>query len=245
MANQTWQVGSDTVKDIEANAVCYIDYECDTLDGEAGQIRGFWTGEIDGWGKMTIISVEGERRKHYLFPREIVDFYPCDPPDNVKLRVAKKRLPGMTFEMLEFYAKALGVRLESTPKNTMFPFSLIRGEGKDSMNEKLKDFNEIIAELCKRHAENEVYGKIDFGSFMMTRTWAYLSIMDVRHFGIVHEQFINELVGQMDGGLYLGYYFEGAERVVILSQKLAIRVNLDKMVEDEDACVVKTTSIHQ
>lgn len=45
--------------------------ELDCCDLE-GEFEGFWTGEQDTWGKLTIRSVDG-REPFYLFPDEIID----------------------------------------------------------------------------------------------------------------------------------------------------------------------------
>lgn len=39
--------------------------------GIAGSLEGYWTGEIDTWGMLTIRPVDG-REPLYLFPDEIV-----------------------------------------------------------------------------------------------------------------------------------------------------------------------------
>lgn len=64
------------------NAVREIAYRCELYkDVETGTILGFWTGEIDTWGKLTIRVIdvletnsydETTRGTIYLFPREIV-----------------------------------------------------------------------------------------------------------------------------------------------------------------------------
>lgn len=58
---------------LEAGVVCAIEFRCDTPgpEIEEGAFVGFWTGEIDTWGKMTFQIAES-RTKLYLFPREIV-----------------------------------------------------------------------------------------------------------------------------------------------------------------------------
>ena len=62
--------------DLERNVVCRITYRCRPLRlGEAPEedtIEGFWTGEVDTWGKYTIRSIHG-RPGIYLFRDEIVD----------------------------------------------------------------------------------------------------------------------------------------------------------------------------
>lgn len=55
------------------NELVDISFRCTTPgpDVETGTIRGFWTGEIDAWGKYTIQSVSSEQPTVYLFPLEI------------------------------------------------------------------------------------------------------------------------------------------------------------------------------
>lgn len=58
------------------NVVCEISYRCRRIDleepREEGTIEGFWTGEVDTWGKHTIRPVDGGAPL-YLFKDEIVD----------------------------------------------------------------------------------------------------------------------------------------------------------------------------
>lgn len=54
-------------------AVVYrLTYDCTAhgLPDEQGTIIGFWTGEIDTWGKLTIQTAD--RHVYYLFADEIV-----------------------------------------------------------------------------------------------------------------------------------------------------------------------------
>lgn len=64
-----------------------IEYRCDTPGPEVdeGHITGQWTGEVDSWGKMTIVSDRG--MKSYLFPREIIDLEEAEelPPRTKRL----------------------------------------------------------------------------------------------------------------------------------------------------------------
>lgn len=57
--------------------VCLIDFECTTPgpEVETGNLEGYWTGEVDTWGKFTIKDVNGGPTL-YLFPREIVGVEP-------------------------------------------------------------------------------------------------------------------------------------------------------------------------
>lgn len=59
-------------KRLRAWQVCDITFRCTTPgpDVEEGEIRGYWTGEVDCWGKRTIERVDGEPPV-YLFPHEI------------------------------------------------------------------------------------------------------------------------------------------------------------------------------
>lgn len=61
---------------LTANHVYSIRYVCRVLDPrddrERGTVYGFWTGEIDTWGKRTIRPVNGGPPL-YLFPDEIRD----------------------------------------------------------------------------------------------------------------------------------------------------------------------------
>lgn len=55
------------------NVVYDIHYECrPPCDPEPGVVRGFWTGQVDTWGKRTIVQVPAGK-PYYLFPDEIVD----------------------------------------------------------------------------------------------------------------------------------------------------------------------------
>ena len=64
--------GSD-VGIIEAGVVYEIDFACSTPgpEVETGTVTGFWNGDIDPWGKLTIIPIKNEKPV-YLFPREVV-----------------------------------------------------------------------------------------------------------------------------------------------------------------------------
>lgn len=57
---------------LKANYVCAIRYVCRDIGYgvERGTVYGFWTGEIDTWGKRTIRPVTGGPPL-YLFPDEI------------------------------------------------------------------------------------------------------------------------------------------------------------------------------
>lgn len=61
---------------LESNHVVDITYETRTLDlsgyAEQDTVRGYWTGEIDTWGKFTIMPLCAHRPL-YLFPDEIVE----------------------------------------------------------------------------------------------------------------------------------------------------------------------------
>ena len=59
---------------LESNHVFDIRYACRDLGygPETGRIRGYWTGEIDTWGKFTIMPVTSHRPL-YLFADEIVE----------------------------------------------------------------------------------------------------------------------------------------------------------------------------
>jgi hypothetical protein len=58
---------------IVAGRVYDIAYRCDTPgpDIEEGIVCGFWTGEIDTWGKLTV-QVFGFSPTRYLFDREFM-----------------------------------------------------------------------------------------------------------------------------------------------------------------------------
>jgi hypothetical protein len=68
---------------IEAGVVYDIGYYCDTPGPEidSGMIRGYWTGEIDWTGKLTIQDAAGGPTL-YLFPREFTDLDPIAPRDD-------------------------------------------------------------------------------------------------------------------------------------------------------------------
>lgn len=66
--------------DLKKNQVVEITYKCRDIGYgiEEGTIEGFWTGETDSWGKLTIRPVGssgpyGETLPFYLFPDEIID----------------------------------------------------------------------------------------------------------------------------------------------------------------------------
>ena len=67
---QQSQVDAGTM---ESGVVYEIDFACSTPgpEVEEGAITGYWTGEIDTWGKLTINPINHERPV-YLFPREFV-----------------------------------------------------------------------------------------------------------------------------------------------------------------------------
>ena len=58
---------------MESGVVYEIEFTCSTPgpEVEEGVFRGFWTGEIDGWGKLTLHSINQERPV-YLFPGELI-----------------------------------------------------------------------------------------------------------------------------------------------------------------------------
>ena len=58
---------------MESGVVYEIEFACSTPGSEVeeGVFRGYWTGEIDGWGKLTIKPINQERPV-YLFPGEFV-----------------------------------------------------------------------------------------------------------------------------------------------------------------------------
>jgi hypothetical protein len=58
---------------IECGVVYEIEFSCSTPgpEVEEGVFRGFWTGEIDTWGKLTVNPINQERPV-YLFPGEFV-----------------------------------------------------------------------------------------------------------------------------------------------------------------------------
>ena len=58
---------SNHVVDITYTTRTWFDYEA-----EHDTIRGYWTGEIDTWGKFTIMPVSSHRPL-YLFADEIVE----------------------------------------------------------------------------------------------------------------------------------------------------------------------------
>ena len=66
---------------MKPNCVYNITYECRDIGYggvESGEIRAYWTGEIDTWGKYTIVPVDGSERL-YLFQDEILNAGPpCD-----------------------------------------------------------------------------------------------------------------------------------------------------------------------
>jgi hypothetical protein len=60
--------------EIESGVVYEIAYTCDTPDPddiEEGTVQGYWTGDVDHWGKLTIEPANGQPTL-YLFPREIL-----------------------------------------------------------------------------------------------------------------------------------------------------------------------------
>jgi hypothetical protein len=63
---------------LRRNVVCEIAYQCRNIGYgiEADTIEGFWSGELDGWGKYTIRRTDG-RPNVYLFADEILDV--CEP----------------------------------------------------------------------------------------------------------------------------------------------------------------------
>ena len=59
---------------LQKNVVCRIAFQCRDIGYgvERGGILGYWTGDVDTWGKFTIQSVES-RKAVYLFKDEITD----------------------------------------------------------------------------------------------------------------------------------------------------------------------------
>jgi len=64
---------------IIAGIVVRIDFECRDIGYgvESGSIVGYWNGEIDCWGKYTIVSTDGAPMV-YLFEDEFVDVEPIN-----------------------------------------------------------------------------------------------------------------------------------------------------------------------
>jgi hypothetical protein len=58
---------------MESGVVYEIEFACSTPgpEVEEGGLMGYWTGEIDGWGKLTVKPIN-HGRPVYLFPGEIV-----------------------------------------------------------------------------------------------------------------------------------------------------------------------------
>ena len=56
------------------NRVYDVSFECRILDprdgAETGEFRGYWTGEIDTWGKYTFIVISDHINPIYLFRDE-------------------------------------------------------------------------------------------------------------------------------------------------------------------------------
>jgi hypothetical protein len=62
---------------LQRNVVVNLEYRCrpnaPDYDPEHGWLEGYWTGEIDTWGKLTILVVnDGSAFPVYLFPDEII-----------------------------------------------------------------------------------------------------------------------------------------------------------------------------
>ena len=64
------------VRKLKPNQVCVISYRCRDIGYgvEEDVIDGFWTGEIDTWGKYTIRPLDGPTL--YLFADEFVSVEP-------------------------------------------------------------------------------------------------------------------------------------------------------------------------
>lgn len=61
---------------LHKNVVCRISYQCRDLSGrgddvDQGTLLGYWTGDIDSWGKYSIRRVSS-RQTFYLFQDEII-----------------------------------------------------------------------------------------------------------------------------------------------------------------------------
>ena len=58
---------------MESGVVYEIVFACSTPgpEVEEGAFTGFWNGEIDPWGKLTIIPIKNGK-PIYLFPHEVV-----------------------------------------------------------------------------------------------------------------------------------------------------------------------------
>ena len=56
---------------VESGVVYEIEFTCSTPgpEVEEGVFQGFWTGEIDTWGKLTVKPINQDRPV-YLFPGE-------------------------------------------------------------------------------------------------------------------------------------------------------------------------------
>ena len=58
---------------MESGVVYEIEFACSTPgpEVEEGALTGYWTGDVDGFGKLTIHSIN-HKRPAFLFPREFV-----------------------------------------------------------------------------------------------------------------------------------------------------------------------------
>ena len=59
---------------LKKNLVLVITYQCRDIGYgiEEGTLVGFWTGEVDSWGKLTILPLEDPDLPLYLFLDEIL-----------------------------------------------------------------------------------------------------------------------------------------------------------------------------
>lgn len=57
---------------LQKNVVCRISYKCRDIGygAERGKFKGYWTGAIDTWGKLTVCSLDNGQT-FYLFKDEI------------------------------------------------------------------------------------------------------------------------------------------------------------------------------
>lgn len=91
---------------ITPNTVYDITYRCTTPgpDVEEGEIRAYWTGEIDTWGKYTIQPIDGSAPL-YLFAREIIEAeeWPYAKPEisTFNLIIDRAELNALAPEMLD------------------------------------------------------------------------------------------------------------------------------------------------
>jgi hypothetical protein len=101
---------------LDTGKVYDITYRCTTPgpEVEEGEIRAFWTGEIDTWGKYTLQPIDGDAPR-YLFAHEIseAEEWPYAKPkiSSFNLIISRAELAALAPELVDTLRELVGYGL--------------------------------------------------------------------------------------------------------------------------------------